>query len=105
MEHPFTNVYFTERCNVCGNTYPVTLYDIFREQQLAEQWQSVRPGDACTDHRQRLVAAVPAPELAAAMAAWEQLAIALQACELAFSVGSPDVASGATQREPGRQGR
>ena len=52
MEHPLTNVYFTERCNVCGNTYPVTLYDIFREQQIAEQWQSVRPCGEGDEHRQ-----------------------------------------------------
>ena len=97
MEHPLTNVYFTERCNVCGNTYPVTLYDVFREQQLAEQWQSVRPRGDCDQHRQRLVAAVPAPELAAVMAAWELLATALQARELAFTVSSPDPGSGVSQ--------
>ena len=98
MEHPLTNVYFTERCNVCGNTYPVTLYDIFREQQLAEQWQSVRPCRECDEHRQRLVAAVPAPELAAVMEAWERLATALRARELEFTVSSPDLGGGVAQR-------
>lgn len=97
MIHPLSNVYFTERCNVCGKTYPVTLYDIFREQQLAEQWQSVRPTDECAEHRQRLVAAVPAEELAAVMAAWERLAAALTDRKLAFSVSAPEVASGAAQ--------
>lgn len=101
MEHPLTNVYFDERCNICGNTYPVTLYDIFREQQLAEQWQSARPCGECYEHRQRLVAAVPAPELAAVMEAWERLATALQARELAFTVSSPDLGSGVSQRAPG----
>lgn len=105
MEHPLTNVYFAERCNVCGNTYRVTLCDVFREQQLAQQWQSVRPCAECDEHRQRLVAAVPAPELAAVMEAWERLATALQARDLAFTVSSPDVASGVSQQEPGRQGR
>jgi hypothetical protein len=105
MGHPLTNVYLAERCHVYGNTYPVTLYDVFREQQLAEQWQSVRPCDECDEHRQRLVAAVPAPELAAVMAAWERLVTALQARDLAFTVNSPAVASGVSQREPGRHGR
>jgi hypothetical protein len=100
MEHPLTNVYFTERCNVCGNTYPVTLYDIFREQQLAEQWQSVRPCRECDEHRQRLVATVPAPELAAVMEAWERLATALRARELEFTVSSPHPGGGVSQRAP-----
>jgi len=99
MEHPLANVYFTERCNVCGKTYPVTLYEIFREQQLGEQWHSARSCDACDAYRQRLVAAVPARELAAAMEAWDRLAIALQACDLAFNVGVPaDLGDAAPRR-------
>ncbi|GEM_PF-1913645 len=101
MEHLLANVYFTERCNVCGKTYPVTLYEIFREQQLAEQWQSACSCDACDAHRQRLVAAVPARELAAVMEAWDRLATALQAGDLAFRVGVPAAAGDAARRGAG----
>jgi len=94
MAHPLENVYFTERCNVCGQTYPVTLYDIYREQQLAEQWQSVRPTEECAEHRQRLVAGVPPAELAALMEAWERLAAALAERKLAYDVTAPAAASG-----------
>ena len=77
----------------------MTLYEIFREQQLAEQWQSARSCGACDAHRQRLVAAVPARELAAAMEAWDRLATALQAGDLDFNVGVPaDLGDAAPRR-------
>jgi len=105
MEHPLTNVQFMEQCTVCGGAYPVTLYDIYREQQLADEWQSARSCGACDEHMQRLVAAVPKAELAAVIQAWEQLAAALQARGLAFAVSSPVVAGDVAQQGPGRRGR
>ncbi len=93
MEHPFINVFFTERCNVCGGTYQVTLYDIYREQQLVDEWQSPRPGSENHEHQQRLVAVVPKEELAAAILAWERLAAALEARALAFEVSSAGAAN------------
>ncbi len=102
MEHPFTSVLFSERCNVCGGTYQVTLYDIYREQQLAAEWQSPRPGSEEHEHRQRLVAAVPKQELAAAIQAWEQLAAALQAGGLTFEVSAADLASERPRHGPDR---
>ncbi len=102
MEHPFTNIFFTERCNVCGGTYQVTLYEIYRAQVLAGEWQSARTGGEDHEHRLRLVAAVPKEELLAAIQAWDQLAAALQARELTFEVGSPDAANNAPKHGPDR---
>jgi hypothetical protein len=101
MEHPLTNVYFTERCNVCGDAYPVTLYQIYREQQLAEEWQAARPCSSCAEHQQRLVAAVPKEELAAAMQAWDRLAAALNARGLVFEVSAPAEAKSGSHQDAG----
>jgi hypothetical protein len=89
MEHPLSSVYFTERCNACGGTYPVTLYGIYLRQHLDEQWQSARSCDTCSVRQERLVAAVPAQELADLVHAWENLAAALQARGLTYAVGMP----------------
>ncbi len=90
MEHPFSNVFFTERCNACGGAYQVTLYDIYRQQQLADEWQSARPDSGCDDHQLRLVTAISKDALAAAMEAWERLAATLNERGLTYDVsGNP----------------
>ncbi|HZU78158.1 MAG TPA: hypothetical protein VFA70_15430 [Dehalococcoidia bacterium] len=94
MENPLTQVYFLERCNVCGETYPLNLYGIYRRQHLDAEWQSARPCADCDARQERLVAAVPAQELAELAAAWDRLAASLDASGLAYHVGDPkDVAS------------
>lgn len=87
-------VYFTERCNVCGGDYPVTLYEIFAEQTLDQTWEEARPCARCVQTRSRLIDAVPRVELAilaeaadaeldaddaALLAAWSALEEALRA--------------------------
>lgn len=64
MTDLLTSVYFTEYCNACGQTYPVTLYEILKEQRLDEEWERARPCEVCDRQRSRLVDAVPQRELA-----------------------------------------
>ncbi len=93
MQNPLTQVYFLERCNVCGATYPLNLYTIYRRQHLGEAWQSARPCEDCEEHRERLVTAVPAQALDAFVRAWDELAAALEARGLAYHVGEPPPSS------------
>lgn len=92
MENPLTSVYFEERCNACGSSYPINLYEIYREQRLDAEWHSARPCETCSRQRERLVESIPAQELTDLVQAWEKLATALEARGLSFTVGSPPVA-------------
>lgn len=89
MENPLTSVYFQERCNACGSSYPINLYEIYREQKLDAEWRSARPCESCTRQRERLVESIPAQELADLAQAWEKLATALEARGLNYAIGSP----------------
>jgi hypothetical protein len=89
MENPLTQVYFLERCNACGVQYPLHLYGVYERQLLAEEWQSVRPCPSCAVPQERLVAAIPAQELADFAHAWDRLAAALTARGLCYQVGTP----------------
>jgi hypothetical protein len=89
METPLTQVYFMERCNACGRSYPLHLHGIHERQHLDEEWQSARPCESCITQQERLVSAVPAPELTAFALAWQRLATALEARGLEYHVGTP----------------
>ena len=78
MESVLNEVYFTEYCNVCGESYPVTLYEVAAEQQLDQEWHHARPCECCSQARSRLVAAVPRAELAALLRASEQIEAAAE---------------------------
>jgi len=53
METPLTQVYFMERCNACGRSYPLHLHGIHERQQLDEEWQSARPCESCITQQER----------------------------------------------------
>jgi hypothetical protein len=96
-------IYIAEPCNVCGERYPVTLYEIHQEHVLEETWAPPRPCTDCARAKDRVVAGVPREELAAlahaldagdrqAIAqAWQRLDAALRARGLEPTI-EPEVA-------------
>jgi hypothetical protein len=89
MQRLLSQTYLEERCNVCGETYPLTLYEILLEQRASAQWQSPRPDGATGVGYNRAAAVVPAEQLEAVAAAWEQLLLTLAEKGLTVQIGTP----------------
>jgi hypothetical protein len=69
---------FIEPCNVCGESYILTLRDVLLEQQVSREWTRVRPScESCRVQHERLVDVVPAKELENLGEAWRALSAAL----------------------------
>jgi|GEM_PF-3611160 len=64
-------IYIEEPCNVCGERYPVTLYEVHQEHMLEQTWTPPRPCTNCARVKDRVVAGVPREELAALVQALE----------------------------------
>lgn len=84
-----SDVYLEQRCNVCGHTYPLTLYEILLEQRANTQWQSPRPHGETGVGYNSVLSAVPQDELEALATAWDHLLTTLEAKGLTPQIGTP----------------
>ena len=84
-----SDVYLLQRCNVCGETYPLTLYEILLEQRANAQWQSPRPHGESGVGYNSVLGTVPQEELEALATAWDHLFATLDAKGLTLHIGTP----------------
>jgi DNA-binding FadR family transcriptional regulator len=76
VERVLKAAWFEHRCNACGGSYHVTLYDVLQEARLGRSWTSARPNDAHQHNHSEydsLIASIPTDRLEAVAAAWEAL--------------------------------
>jgi len=83
LEHAFVE----NRCNECGGSYRVTLYDALMEHQVQREWQPVRPCSACSGVTSALATVVPEARLEALNHAWQQVAQAAADAGLDLRLG------------------
>lgn len=74
MESILQCAYIDERCNACGGSYRVTLYEALQRTRLEDDWVSARPVEACHAEYDALLAAIPRDALEAVEDAWRNLA-------------------------------
>lgn len=89
VQRLLSDVYLEQRCNVCGDIYPLTLYEILLEQRAEKQWQSPRPRGESGVGYEGVLRAVPNEQLEALAAAWDHLFETLQAKGLTPHIGVP----------------
>jgi hypothetical protein len=89
LKRLLSHAYFEERCNVCGESYPLTLYEILLQQRAQRQWQSPRPHGEAGVGFDSTLQGVPTDQLEAIAAAWERLVTTLDEKGMTVQIGTP----------------
>jgi len=71
MERLLDHVFVSRRCNACGGSYDVTLFDVLRAQRLEEEWNP--RCKECAPQFDSLLRQLPREQLEAVSRAWEVL--------------------------------
>lgn len=93
LKRLLSDVYLEHRCNVCGESYPLTLYEILLEQRAQQEWQSPRPHGETGVGFDSVLQAVPADQLETIAAAWERLLTTLDEKGMTVQIGTPPSAA------------
>ena len=89
VQRLLSDVYLERRCNVCGEIYPLTLYEILLEQRAETQWQSPRPQGETGVGYEGVLHLVPKDQLEALAEAWDRLFATLESNGLTPHIGTP----------------
>ena len=88
MDSLLRYAYVEERCNACGGTFRVTLYDALMTQQVYSDWEPGRPCSTCSVSQSALATTLPSDLLESIDAAWQRIAEIAQDAELNLRVGT-----------------
>lgn len=90
MDSLLRYAYIEQRCNACGGSYRVTLYEAHAEHQVQRTWRSARHCEVCSTPDSPLVTRIP-PELVDNLhAAWERILEVAREAGLELKVGAQD---------------
>jgi len=87
MDSLLRYAYIEQRCNACGGSYRVTLYEALVEHQVQREWRSGRHCELCSMPDSLLVSAIPADLLDDLNAAWEQAVCGAMEAGVELKVG------------------
>ncbi len=88
MENLLQHAYVEQRCNACGGSYRVSLYDALAEHRVQGDWQSGRNCSLCSVQELPALSAIPAELLEGLNEAWERVVRAADQAHLDLKVGA-----------------
>lgn len=74
MDNILRHAFVRRRCNECGGSYNVTLYDVLQEQRVLDEWHSARPScPSCSREFDQMVHQIPRASLETLASAWKDV--------------------------------